>query len=150
MPLDILGTELRMKADMDNKFEKVEEIACSMRDIFERILEDSIGTLLTPRFVPGLTLRVDWTRITIRNAYFDPRALLVANTVEQQQAFEDFLAAHPERFTREAPAPGDPFSVGKIVFIDATQTNLSYFRSEAIDFSGDYRTAIGEDRKSVE
>src|SRR3546814_13203008 len=41
---DILGTELRMKADMDNKFEKVEEIACSMRDIFERILEDSIGT----------------------------------------------------------------------------------------------------------
>src|SRR3546814_7290250 len=77
-------------------------------------------------------------------AYFDPRALLVANTVEQQQAFEDFLAAHPERFTREAPAPGDPFSVGKIVFIDATQTNLSYFRSEAIDFSGDYRTVIGE------
>src|SRR3546814_8210575 len=57
----------------------------------------SFGTLLTPRFVPGLTLRVDWTRITIRNAYFDPRALLVANTVEQQQAFEDFLAAHPDR-----------------------------------------------------
>src|SRR3546814_6909843 len=81
----------------------------------------SFGTLLTPRFVPGLTLRVDWTRITIRNAYFDPRALLVANTVEQQQAFEDFLAAHPERFTREAPPPGDPFRVGKIVFIDATQ-----------------------------
>src|SRR3546814_17348130 len=67
----------------------------------------SFGTLLTPRFVPGLTLRVDWTRITIRNAYFDPRALLVANTVEQQQAFEDFLAAHPERLTRSAPATGD-------------------------------------------
>src|SRR3546814_4856938 len=42
---DVCSSDLlRMKADMDNKFEKVEEIACSMRDIFERILEDSIGT----------------------------------------------------------------------------------------------------------
>src|SRR3546814_13561253 len=95
----------------------------------------SFGTLLTPRFVPGLTLRVDWTRITICNAYFDPRALLVANTVEQQQAFEDFLAAHPERFTREAPAPADPYIVGKIVFTVAVQTHLSYFSSDCIIFS---------------
>src|SRR3546814_16048595 len=95
---------------------------------------------------PAYELRIsDWSSdVCSSDLYFDPRALLVANTVEQQQAFEDFLAAHPERFTREAPAPGDPFSVGKIVFIDATQTNLSSFRSEALAFSGDYKTAIGE------
>ena len=109
----------------------------------------SFGTILTPRFVPGLTLRADWTQITIRNAYFNPRTLLTGTTSEQQAAFEDFLAAHPERFTRAAPAPGDPFSVGRIIFIDATQTNLSYFRSESVDFSGDYQRQIGDGTLSV-
>jgi outer membrane receptor protein involved in Fe transport len=109
----------------------------------------SFGTILTPRFLPGLTLRADWTQITIRNAYFDPRRLLFASTPEEQAAFEDFLAAHPERFTRAAPGPNDPFSVGRITRIDATQTNLSYYRSEAIDFSGDYQTAIGNGTLSL-
>lgn len=109
----------------------------------------SFGTILTPRFIPGLTLRADWTRITIRNAYFNPRQLLTANTPEKQAAFEDFLLTHPERFTRAAPAPGDPFSVGKITFIDATQTNLSLYRSESIDFSGDYQTRIGKGTLSL-
>lgn len=109
----------------------------------------SFGTILTPRFIPGLTLRADWTQITIRNAYYNPRNLLVGNTPEQQLAFEDFLAAHPERFTRAAPAPGDPFGVGRIIYIDATQTNLSYYRSESVDFSGDYQTPIGNGTLSV-
>lgn len=109
----------------------------------------SFGTIVTPRFLPGLTLRADWTQITIRNAYFNPRTLLTANTPEQQLAFEDFLAAHPERFTRAAPAPGDPFSVGRITYIDATQTNLSYYRSEAVDFSGDYQRPLGKGTLSL-
>src|SRR3546814_17107389 len=87
----------------------------------------SFGTILTPRFVPGLTLRVDWTRITIRNAYFDPRALPVATTVEQQQAFEVIIAAQPDRFTREGPAPCDHYRVWRHLLIDAKQTNLSTF-----------------------
>ncbi len=109
----------------------------------------SVGTILTPRFLPGVTLRGDWTRITIRNAYFNPRPLLMANTAEQQSAFEDFLAAHPESFRRAAPAPGDPFSVGPINYIDARQTNLSFYRSEALDFSGDYQTGIGKGTLSL-
>ncbi|WP_448140571.1 TonB-dependent receptor [Sphingopyxis fribergensis] len=109
----------------------------------------SFGTILTPRFVPGLTLRADWNRITIRNAYYDPRRLMFANTPEEQAAFESFYAAHPERFTRAAPAPGDPFGVGKIIFIDARYTNLSLTRSESLDFSADYQTQIGNGIFSV-
>lgn len=109
----------------------------------------SFGTILTPRFVPGLTLRADWNRITIRNAYYDPRRLLSANTPEEQEAFESFYTAHPERFTRAAPAPGDPYAAGKITFIDARYTNLSLSRSESLDFSADYQTQIGNGTFSV-
>lgn len=115
----------------------------------ERSKSWSFGTILTPRFVPGLTLRADWSRITIRNAYYDPRRLLFANTPEEQEAFESFYAAHPERFTRAAPAPGDPFGVGKIIFIDARYTNLSLSQSESVDFSADYQTQIGDGTFSV-
>ncbi len=104
----------------------------------------SFGTILTPRFVPGLTLRADWSQITIRNAYFNPRQLLLVNTPEQQEAFESFMSAHPERFERAAPAPNDPFGVGKIIFIDARWTNLSLSRSESVDFSADYQAKIGD------
>lgn len=109
----------------------------------------SFGTILTPRFVPGLTLRADWNRITIRNAYFDPRQLLSVNTPEEQEAFESFYAAHPERFQRAAPAPGDPYAVGKIIFVDARWTNLSFRRSESVDFSADYQTQIGNGTFSI-
>ena len=105
----------------------------------------SFGGILTPRFVPGLRLSVDWSQITINNVYFQPFALLGnGNIPGGQQAFNDFLAAHPERFTRAAPAPGDPFPVGKITFIDASTANLSMTRSEAIDFAGNYTTKLGK------
>lgn len=104
----------------------------------------SFGTILTPRFIPGLTVRADWTQITIRNAYFNPQTMLTANTPQGQAAFEDFLAAHPDRFRRADPVAGDPYSVGRIVYIDATQTNLSFYRTEAVDFSLDYQRPIGE------
>lgn len=109
----------------------------------------SVGAILTPRFLPGLTLRGDWTRITIRNAYFDPRRLLNASTPEEQSAFEDFLAAHPESFVRANPGPNDPYSVGPITFIDARQTNLSFYRSESVDFSGDYQLPLGKGTLSL-
>ena len=103
----------------------------------------SVGAIATPRFIPGLRLSVDWTRITIKNTYFQPFGLLGAGNVPGGQlAFNDFLEAHPERFTRAAPASGDPFQVGKIVFVDASTANLSMTRSEAIDFAGRYTTSL--------
>jgi iron complex outermembrane receptor protein len=111
----------------------------------------SFGAILTPRLVPGLRLSADWTRITINNLYFAPFTLLTSGTVVGgQQAFNDFLAAHPERFTRAAPAPGDPYQVGKIIFIDASTANLSRSRSESVDFAGSYTTKLGNGRLDLQ
>lgn len=103
----------------------------------------SFGTILTPRFIDGLTLRADWTRIVIDNAYFSPGPLLAARTPQEQAQFNDFLAAYPDRFVRSAPAAGDPFGVGPITYIDARMANLTRFRSESLDFSGEYGVPIG-------
>jgi outer membrane receptor protein involved in Fe transport len=107
----------------------------------------SFGTILTPRFIPGLTLRIDWTKIKIKNAYYQPSAFSTAP--EGQLRFNDFLAAFPERFTRGPVAPGDPYSVGPIIFIDARTAGLNIMKNEALDFSGDYRTPIGAGQLQV-
>lgn len=109
----------------------------------------SFGAILTPRFVDGLTLRADWTRITIANAYFSPGALLAARTPQEQAQFNDFLAAYPDRFVRAAPAAGDPFPVGRISFIDATMANLTRYRSESLDFSGEYLLPVGKGQLQI-
>jgi len=100
----------------------------------------SFGAILTPRFVPGLRLSVDWSRITEDNVYFQPSGLLNAgNTPAGQQAFDDFLAAHPERFVRSTdPSTFGPYSVGPIQSIDASTANFSRFRSEAVEFAFNY------------
>lgn len=100
----------------------------------------SFGTILEPQRIPGLTLRADWTRITINNAYFSPNSLLTRTTPEERASFNDFMAAYPERFVRAAPGPGE--TVGKIIYIDATTANLSYKRSESLDFSADLITQV--------
>lgn len=103
----------------------------------------SFGTILTPRFISGLTLRVDWTKIEIKNGYWDPFFLINASTPEQQAQFNDFLAAFPSRFTRGPVEAGSPYNVGPIIYVDGRTANLNIFKNEAIDFSGDYRTPIG-------
>ncbi|MFS2108585.1 TonB-dependent receptor domain-containing protein [Sphingomonas sp. Sphisp140] len=109
----------------------------------------SFGTILTPRFLSGLTLRADWTRIDIKNAYFDPSGLLNNTTNLAATAFADFLAAYPDRFRRAPVAPGDPYSVGKIIYVDATTANLSRRLSEAVDFSGSYVRKIGQGQLEI-
>lgn len=112
----------------------------------------SFGTILTPRFVPGLRLSVDWSRITQNNLYFQPVSLLNnGNVPGGQQAFADFLAAHPERFTRSTdPSTFGAYDVGPITFADVTTANMSYARSEAVDFAGSYDTNIGEGHLSIQ
>jgi len=109
----------------------------------------SFGTVLTPRFIKGLTLRADWTRIVINNGYYDPQSLLNATTPQELAALADFMAAFPERFRRGPVPAGDPYSVGPIIYVDATTANLSRYTSEALDFSGDYQTQIGEGQLTI-
>lgn len=95
------------------------------------------GIILQPRFVPGLRLSADWTRITKRNNYFDPSDFLFTDgTAEGQAAFENFLKLYPDRIVR-GPA-SDGFPVGPIISIDLSTANLSGSTSEAVDFVADY------------
>jgi iron complex outermembrane recepter protein len=100
----------------------------------------SFGAILTPTFLPGFRFSADWSQIVQKNVYFSPTFIAGGgNLPGGQAAFEDFLAVHPERFTRDTnPATFGPYKVGPIVYADLTLANLSYSRSEAIDFATSY------------
>ena len=112
----------------------------------------SFGTIVTPRFVPGLRLSVDWSRITQNNVYFNPFLLVSGGNVPGgQQAFNDFLAANPGRFTRDTnPATFGQYGIGPIIFADITTANFSLIRSEAIDFAGSYDMPLGNGRLALQ
>lgn len=97
----------------------------------------SFGTILTPRFVPGLRFSADYTQIKKTDNYFDPSTFLLAfGDPERQAGFETFLRLFPERYTR-GPASGG-FAVGPINFLDARRINLAGATVRAIDFALDY------------
>nr|WP_314433750.1 TonB-dependent receptor [uncultured Brevundimonas sp.] len=99
----------------------------------------SAGVIVTPRWLSGLRFSADWTRITKRDNYFDPLSLLFAGgNPPVQAAFEQFLAAYPERVVR-GPA-SDGFAVGPITYLDASLANLVGSKAEAVDFALDYST----------
>ncbi|KEQ53397.1 TonB-dependent receptor [Sphingobium chlorophenolicum] len=105
----------------------------------------SFGGILTPRWLPGFRFSVDWTRITQKNLYYQPAILLSGGAIPGgQQAFNDFLAAYPERFPRSTnPATFGTFGVGPILSADVTTANLLRSESESIDFAGSYDTKLG-------
>ncbi|MBB4098643.1 hypothetical protein [Sphingomonas kyeonggiensis] len=94
-------------------------------------------------------MRADWTRIVINNGYYDPQSLLNATTPQELSALADFMAAFPDRFRRGPVPAGDPYGVGPIIYVDATTANLSRYTREALDFSGDYQTLIGEGQLTI-
>ena len=104
----------------------------------------SFGAILTPHWVPGLRLSVDWSKITMRNLYFQPEILLFGGpTGGYQDAFEDFLAIFPERFVRSTdPSTFGPYSVGPIISADVSTANLLKRDAEAVDFAVNYDTSF--------
>lgn len=95
------------------------------------------GVILTPRFLSGLRLSVDWTRIRKHDNYFDPLVLLNANgDPTTQKAFEMYISKYPDRVVR-GPASGG-FSVGPITSLDMSLANILGSKAEAVDFALDY------------
>jgi iron complex outermembrane recepter protein len=89
----------------------------------------SAGVVFTPRVVSGLRLSIDWSRIHKSDNIV---------TLTPNQAFLDQENVLTSRFVRAAPAPGDPFGVGRITLIDATNINIARARIEAWDAALDY------------
>lgn len=89
----------------------------------------SAGAVFSPQPLPGLRLSLDYTRISKRDAI----------TFLLPQQIVDNEALFPERVVRAAPAPGDPFGVGPITYLDLARMNIARTRLEAWDFAVDYR-----------
>lgn len=96
----------------------------------------SAGFVLTPRALPGLRVSVDWTQIHKRDNITQLSGLT-------QSSIDAFVQFAPERVTRAAPEPGDPFGVGRITQIDATLINFESTDVEAYDFGVSYEAEAG-------
>lgn len=96
----------------------------------EKSVSISAGAILEPRFVPGLRLSVDWTRIRKRDA------ISTLNFQIDQRDMNLLIALFPERIVRAAPGPGE--SVGRIVSIARGALNLNRAEVQAWDFGASY------------
>lgn len=103
----------------------------------EKAKSDNFGVILTPRWLPNLTLNLDYWKIKKTDA--------VVST-----SFVDIIA-NPDAFgfliTRQAPGAGDPAGwLGRITAVDARAFNASVTDTEGIDVGLRYnevKTAVG-------
>lgn len=91
----------------------------------------NLGLIFTPRFAKGLSITVDYWRITKKNGI----ALLAAPALVLQS--DDFS----DRITRDALTPADAalgYTAGLITFIDQTRINVARIETEGIDAQVNY------------
>lgn len=100
----------------------------------ERSTSSSLGVIVTPRFLPGLRISVDFTRINKRDN--------IASHPGGVQGIVNDEALYPGHVVRDAPAPGDPYGVGQITTVYETSLNLARAEVEAIDYAVEYTRKI--------
>jgi outer membrane receptor protein involved in Fe transport len=99
----------------------------------ERSRSWSFGVILTPRFVSGLRVSVDYTRITKTDEIRFPTGEILQ--------LEDFL---PGRVIRGPKLPGDPDEwAGPILQLDQSYLNFAATRAQAYDIQIDYTNDAG-------
>lgn len=92
----------------------------------------SFGVILKPRFIEGLRISADYTRIAKSNEIYQLDA--------QQILLNE--AALPGRVVRRDPLPGDPSGfAGPVVSIDRTYLNIFRSNISSLDFQLDYDVA---------
>lgn len=91
----------------------------------------SLGLVLTPRFIPGLRLAVDYTKIEKRDE-------IASLTTQQFVDFEKLLPGRVTRATLTAADAGLGYTGGVISAIDTSSVNLARKEVEAYDVSADY------------
>ncbi|MGQ0835684.1 MAG: TonB-dependent receptor domain-containing protein [Gammaproteobacteria bacterium] len=91
----------------------------------------SAGVVITPRFLAGLRLSVDWTRIEKTDNILTPFGA--------PQAAVNNESVVPELVTRQPASPSDPFGVGPITTVNTGLLNIARAEAEAYDVSVDCR-----------
>ncbi|MGN6270230.1 MAG: TonB-dependent receptor domain-containing protein [Sphingomonas sp.] len=95
----------------------------------------TIGAILTPRFIPSLTLSVDYYHIKVKNYISSIDAGLIIN-----QCLESGNPFFCALFHRD-PHSGVLF--GNEGYVQATTLNTGYLQTDGIDLTGNYSVPIG-------
>jgi len=95
----------------------------------------SAGVVISPRYVDGLRISLDWTRIRKKNNIFN---LAPDQTVLDQ---EDLL---PGIVKRAPPSSADPYAVGPITGFDSRWINGANAESVSYDLTVDYSISTGK------
>jgi iron complex outermembrane receptor protein len=98
----------------------------------------TVGGVLQPRFLPGLTVSVDYYSIKIEDAIAAVTAQDIVNTCYDNTTFPNQFC---DLFTRNGPGSG-PTTFG-FNFLRQTQLNFGKIETAGIDASIDYRFSIG-------
>jgi outer membrane receptor protein involved in Fe transport len=99
----------------------------------------TVGGVLQPRFLPGLTVSVDYYSIKIEDAIAAVTAQDIVNTCYDNTTFPNQFC---NLFTRNGPTAG-PTTFG-FNFLQQTQLNFGKIETAGIDASLDYRFSIGK------
>jgi outer membrane receptor protein involved in Fe transport len=104
----------------------------------ERATTWTVGGVIQPRFLPGLTLTADYYSIEIRDAIAAVSAQDIVNTCYDIETFpNDFCALFDRNRT-----PGSPTFLG-LSFLRQTQINFGRIETSGLDLSAAYRFDIG-------
>lgn len=101
----------------------------------------TVGTVIQPRFVPGLTLSADYYSIKIRDAIANVPAQTIVNTCYDNATFPNQFCALFDRITPSSPG----FTGGNLFgFRSLNQRVLNFARIETagVDFSVNYRFTL--------
>lgn len=101
----------------------------------------TVGAVIQPRFIPGLTLSGDYYSIKISNAIAAVTAQDTVNTCYDNATFPNQFC---ELITRNGPSSG-PTTFG-FNFLRQTQINFGRIETSGIDAQLDYRFALGKNK----
>jgi outer membrane receptor protein involved in Fe transport len=104
----------------------------------------SVGTVIQPRFVPGLTLSVDYYSIKIQNAIATVTAQDIVNTCYDNSTFPNQFCSLFERIGPTASGNTSANQPNLFGFRTLNQSQLNFGRIETagVDFSANYRFAL--------
>jgi outer membrane receptor protein involved in Fe transport len=104
----------------------------------------SVGTVIQPRFVPGLTLSVDYYSIKIQNAIATVTAQDIVNTCYDNSTFPNQFCSLFERIGPTASGNTSATQPNLFGFRTLNQSQLNFGRIETagVDFSANYRFAL--------
>ncbi|HEX8124128.1 MAG TPA: TonB-dependent receptor [Allosphingosinicella sp.] len=104
----------------------------------------TIGTIIQPRFVPGLSVSVDYYKITVDKVINTPSFQTVANGCYDLPDLNNQFCALFQRYFGPAPGPNLEIT-GQILDVDAVISPLNFasLKREGIDFEVAYRRNLG-------